>query len=426
MFEPKNTSGTPQSAPAVNAANTDRRGVGAMGLMRRTDHWLGLPICWFLGVLVTIIRKILPARKRTISGTGTIAVFKFFGIGSILESTPLLRAIRQRYPQSRLAFVTFSGNEGLLRKLNLCTDLRIIRTSSPWAFVSDVLKQLWWMRTHHVEAVVDLEFFSKFSTLLSFFTYAPIRVGFYLNDFWRYSLLTHPIYFNYYSHIADVYAQAGERLDAPLTDHSLSYVEPIPEVRQSLEAKLRERGWSADKPLLGVNVNAGELSYERRWPLGYFAQVVQQLLEKHVDLYVVLPGSPGERTYVQGLVDQLPPALQTRTILAAGAWSLDEFSAALTLFRGMVTNDSGPLHLAAAQGCPIVSIWGPSMPSFYSPRVQNNQVIYAKYPCSPCVCMFTTFEGMWCNHQAWCMQAIEPATVLAATEKMLLTSAPGN
>jgi ADP-heptose:LPS heptosyltransferase len=80
------------------------------------------------------------------------------------------------------------------------------------------------------------------------------------------------------------------------------------------------------------------------------------------------------------------------------------------------------MHLAAAQGAPLVSLWGPGRPEFYAPHVPRHEIIYEEYPCSPCLYMFTTFEGMWCGHEGWCMQAIQPATVLAAIERLL---APG-
>ena len=56
--------------------------------MRWVDHWVGLPMCFLLSLLVTIVRKLGLRRVRTISGQRTIAVFKFFGLGSIIEATP--------------------------------------------------------------------------------------------------------------------------------------------------------------------------------------------------------------------------------------------------------------------------------------------------------------------------------------------------
>jgi len=387
--------------------------------MRWIDHWVGLPLCFTFGLLATLARRVLPRRERTIGGGHTLAVFKFFGLGSIIQATPLLRAIRGRYPESRLAFVTFDAHEALVRRLDVCTDLRVIRTGSPLLFVTDVVRCVLWLRRARTEAVVDLEFFSKFSTLLSFLSGARVRVGFHLNDFWRHSLVTHPIYFNYFRHIADVYADAARRLDVEIEDPRLVRYDPGEAARESARELLLNHGWAPERRLLGVNVNAGDLCHERRWPMERFADVVSRLLEEHDDLYVVLTGSPAEHAYVSSLLDHLPDESRSRVIVAAGQWSLDELVAGLNLLDVFMTNDSGPMHLAAAEGVPLVSLWGPSRPGLYAPKGADNRVIYADYPCSPCMLMFTTFEGMWCEHEGWCMQTIEADDVLEAVSTTL-------
>ncbi len=331
----------------------------------------------------------------------------------------MLRAIRQRYPQARLIFVTFQSNELILNRLNVCDELRVIRTDSAFHFVSDVVRTIIWLKCQRTEAVIDLEFFSKFSTLLSFLSRAAIRVGFHLNDFWRYSLVTHPIYFNYFRHISDVYEEAGRRLDVTISDRSLSRIEPTEAEAESVRQFLGEHGWSEGKVLLGVNVNSGELSLERRWPKGKWGALMSALLERHGEMYIVATGSPDEQAYVESVSAGVDQKYRERIIVAAGPLSLMEFVASLSLFAGFVTGDSGPLHMAAAHGVPIVSVWGPSRPGFYCPRADNIRCIFEDYHCSPCVCMFTTFEGMWCKHEALCMEAIEPQIVLDAIEAML-------
>lgn len=410
------------NGPRAEFHRGSRRAEMRMAGMRWIDHWVGLPLCFALGIMVRVLRRILPRHGKAVSGERPIAVLKFFGLGSIVEATPMLRALRERYPKTPLVFVTFQSNERLLRRLNICTDLRIIRTDSPIRFVADVLSQILWLRRHRIEAVIDLEFFSKFSTLLAFMSGAGVRVGFHLNDFWRYSLLTHPICFNYFRHLADVYAQAAQRLNVSILDSRLSPLVPTEAETSSATQTLRNLGWTPGAPLLGINVNAGELSLERRWPLERFAELIRRLLAGHPDLFVVLTGSSAEAPYVTALVSRLPETIRRRTAVVAGVWTLEEFIAGLTLLDGFVTNDSGPLHLAAAVGVPTVSIWGPSRPNFYAPRVENLTKIYADYPCSPCVGMFTSFEGMWCNHEAWCMQSVATDEVLESVEKMLARS----
>jgi ADP-heptose:LPS heptosyltransferase len=390
--------------------------------MRWVDHWIGLPLCFLFGMLALVARRIAP-RKRAVSGRRPLAIFKFFGLGSILEATPLLRAIRHRYPDAPLVFVTFDSMEPLVRRLGLATRVLVLRTGSPLRFAADCLRAVLWMRRQGVEAVVDLEFFSRFSTLLAFASGAHIRVGYHLNDFWRRSLVTHPIYYNCFRHITEVFCEAGRQLDVTVGDQSIRRIEVPPESARAARESLLAAGWREGSPLLGVNVNAGELCHERRWPLERFAAVVQRLLEGRPELFVALTGSPSEKAYTALLLDQLPEALRGRVYMAAGAWDLDAFVAALSLMDGFLTNDSGPMHLAAAQGTPVVSIWGPARPGFIAPRVEGLRALYADYRCSPCVNMFTSTEGKWCDHEGWCMLEIQPQEALDAASAMLDESA---
>lgn len=412
---------SPREAPRGHSrrSTAHNRAAAKLRTMRWIDHWVGLPLCFMFGLASTFARAVFPRRKREISGTGTMVVFKFFGMGTIIAATPLLRAIRRRYPKARLVFVTFEGNRPLLERLDLRYELRFIRTASAPAFILDLFRVIYLLRRWKVEAVVDLEFFSRFSTLLSFASWAGVRIGYHLNDFWRNSLVTHPIYFNYFRHLTDVFCEAGRQMGVTVEDVRPSIIDPGDEARGKVSEWLEAQGWCPEMRLLGVNVNASELSYERSWGIERFAAVVEKLLCEHRDLGVVLTGSSEERAYVRSLPDLLPASLRDRVFVAAGEWSLEELLAGLMLFDGFLTSDTGPMHMAGAQGTPMVSIWGPTRPGFFAPKSENHRIVWEDYHCSPCVGMFTAFEGMWCNHEAWCMRSIAPELVIEQVEAML-------
>jgi ADP-heptose:LPS heptosyltransferase len=90
----------------------------------------------------------------------------------------------------------------------------------------------------------------------------------------------------------------------------------------------------------------------------------------------------------------------------AGKLSFEEFMASMDLYDFFLTNDSGPVHLAYAQGVDTISLWGVGRPSFYGPQVGNHSTFYRHLPCSPCLYMFTSEVGQWCDHRGDCMQAI--------------------
>ncbi|MFI5365537.1 MAG: glycosyltransferase family 9 protein [Candidatus Binatia bacterium] len=373
--------------------------------MKAIDHWVGLPLCACLGALTLLRRSLRPGRRSIPEQPRRIVVMKFFGLGSVVLASPMLRAIRQRYPNTTLTFLTFGSTAGLVERFGICDEIWSLRTDGLVAFATDVARQALRFSRHPVDICVDLEFFSKFSTLMGLLSRAPVRVAFQLNSFWRYSLVTHPVYYNYYRHVSDVYGDAAAAIAAPVTDKRPCRIAVEPDAVERCRERLRVAGWNGTDRLIGVNVNAGELSLERRWPGERFAAVLERLSASD-GVQAVLTGAPDEADYVGGVVNLLSESAKQRIINVAGKLSFAEFIASMDLYDFFLTNDSGPVHLAYAQGVDTISLWGVGRPSFYGPLVGNHSTFYQHLPCSPCLYMFTSEVGQWCNHRADCMQAI--------------------
>ena len=84
-----------------------------------------------------------------------------------------------------------------------------------------------------------------------------------------------------------------------------------------------------------------------------------------------------------------------------------------------VTHDSGPLHIAAAMGCPTVSIFGPESPSGYAPLGPRHKALYLGLPCSPCVDALKGKELNCVRHGNECVTGITPAMVIKAMQEVL-------
>jgi ADP-heptose:LPS heptosyltransferase len=392
----------------------------SMSRMKAIDHWVGLPLCVSLGMARKLLRALFPREQAEPNSPRRILVMKFFGLGSVVLAGPMLRAIRQRYPRSTLTFLTFDGVAGLVERMGVCDEVRRLRTTSMLSFGADVVRQLLHFAAARVDVCIDLEFFSKFSTLISVLSGARVRVAFHLNSFWRGSLATHPVYYNYYRHVGEAYNDAAKAIDAPVSDTRPCRLACARADRDRCRDKLRAGGWNGSDRLIGINVNAGELALERRWPPDRFAQVLERLCARP-GVQPVLTGAPSESAYVAGVCGLVPVAAQPRVLNMAGRFSFDEFVASMDLFEFFLTNDSGPLHVAAAQGVDTISLWGVGRPSFYGPLVGNHSTFYRNLPCSPCLYMFTSEVGQWCAHRADCMQAIDVEEVWAAVQTYLDT-----
>jgi len=394
-----------------------------MDRMKAIDNWLGLPLCVCMGVLSRLLAKLFPGRHEIPANPRCIVVMKFFGMGSVIQVGPMLRAIRQRYPQSALIFLTFDRTAGPVERMGVCTEVWQIRTDGLRRFGRDVLSLVYRFARQRVDVCIDLEVFSKFATLMSVMTRAPVRVAFHLNNFWRHSLVTHPVYYNYYRHISDTCNDAAAAIGAPVTDMRPCRLAVETDAVERCRERLRDAGWNGRDRLVGFNVNAGELSVERRWPRERFAVLIEKLVGPAGTAphgpYVVLTGAPDEAEYVSSLVQALSGAARRSVINMAGQFSFDEFVASMDLYDLFVTNDSGPLHVAYAQGVATVSLWGPGRPSFYGPPSGPHTTLYKHLPCSPCLYLVTSQVGQWCNHRADCMQAIEVDEVWAAVQTYL-------
>lgn len=396
-------------------ASVDRR----VALFKFIDHWLGGLLCFFLAFFHRATRPFY----RTYTAAAfrrpprAIWVMKFFGLGSIVLAAPMVQGIRAKYPGAKLTFLTFQENVDLARRLDLGDEIRAIETANPFKLAASIFSTLIAFSLRKPDVVVDLEFYSKFGTLMSYFSGAPWRLGFYLPLFWRNSLVNVPISFNHSRHILDMYRMAGEALgviEAPVRRVDIPLGE---DERNAVRRILHERAVGERDILLGVNVNASFVMDCRKWPLENFGALINRLLKTAGGIKVILTGTRKEAAYTASLFQHIDESLRPRVINLAGALSFGEFIALLKELKLMLTNDSGPFHLAKAQGTPTVSIWGPGNPGLYGPygdEDKTHRVLYKRWPCSPCLYLYRTDAGRFCEKTVPCLKAIGVEEVLEA------------
>jgi heptosyltransferase-2 len=389
--------------------------------MKWIDHYAGIPLCWALGGAAVLLRMVRGTR-RVPEDPRRILIMKFLGMGHVLLASPLLRALRQRFPRAQLVFLTFDSTAPVVRRQGLVDEVREIRTTSAPAFVLDVVRQIGRLQAERVDVTIDLEFFSKFSTMMSVLSGASARVGYYLETFWRDSIITHPVFFNYHRHVLDIYEAAIHTLGVPMPDRSIAPLSTSADERGAAARFLAAHGIDAGVAVIGVNPNASDLSLERRWPLESFVALLDRLLARQ-ECAVLLTGGAGEREYVRRMEQALRPRWGTRIVNACGELTFAQFVAALSHCRLFLTGDSGPMHVAVAQGVPTVSLWGPTNPNFHAPVAAHHWVVHRRLPCSPCVPMLTSRPGMWCHHRADCMQQLSVDEVLDVVHQALATVA---
>jgi len=178
----------------------------------------------------------------------------------------------------------------------------------------------------------------------------------------------------------------------------------------------------ADTEWIAVNINAGRTSIERRWAPERFLDVVRRLAAASGQRRFAFVGAADERAYVAAALAQAPD-LAEHVVNCAGRLSLGGFIALLERSALLLTNDSGPMHVAGAVGTPIVALFGPESPALYGPQGIAH-VLYKSLSCSPCLTVYNAKQFV-CPFDARCMQEITVEEVTAAADTILVPSRSG-
>jgi lipopolysaccharide heptosyltransferase I len=277
-----------------------------------------------------------------------IALIKPSALGDIIHSLPVLTAIRRRYPEASITWVVNRSYEPLLHGHPHLSDTLAFDRASTRSGLPAVLKTynrfLQLLRQRRFDLVIDLQGLLR-SGVMTGATGAPRRVGLHTSRegaTWFYTDVIHVP--NAQSiHAVDRYWQAAEALgvgDTPKTFHV-----PVPSAeREWVSRALRDcpRPWLAIGP--------GSRWETKRWPPDHFAELARRA-QVDFGVTIILIGSRDERHLSEQVARQLPRFACDFT----GQTSLPRLAALLAMSDLMLANDTGPLHLAAALGRPVLA-----------------------------------------------------------------------
>jgi lipopolysaccharide heptosyltransferase II len=405
----------------MRPARPNRRFQAALAV----DVFVGPVLCW----LLVLVRPLLRRAARASGPVEKILIVKMWGLGSLVLVSPLFEEIRRRHPGARIDFVTLEENEAIL-------DLypQVARRYTPdlgagiLGFLLQTLGVLRRIRRERYDLLLDLEFFTRFTAIFSLLAGARRSHGFSAKGSHRGQLHDVAVPFNVYKHVTANFLALLRGLPLervlPFDPEAPDALPPlqVPEAswQRCHEVLAADAAWREGRPIVVVNPNAGDMALERRWPAEQVVTLVDALAERG-DLNLVLSGSPAEKPYVEGLVGRLRHP--ERVVDLSGRVRLVEFIALLGRARVLVTNDSGPLHLAAAMGTSTVALFGPETPVLYRPLrsrpEQRHHVHYLGLPCSPCMFVHDNkvIDCWFAN--ARCMSGIEPRVVEADVVRLL-------
>jgi ADP-heptose:LPS heptosyltransferase len=383
--------------------------------LQRTDRCVGVPLC----AILTLLRRIFECAGRPgPHQVRRILFVKFAEQGSTVLAYPaILRAI-EMVGRENVYFVVFEDNRFILDAMEIIPERNVITitTKSLFGLATGALRAVLRVRKIGIDAVVDMEFLTRFSAILTFATGAKSRVGFHTffgDGPYRGDLMTHRLIYNPHLHTSQMFEAMVEALTRdpsvlPTFDFAPSENQPLARFRPSLSevAEInallqRENPRIGSAPLILLNPNASDLLPLRRWPSLHYVQLARRLLERYPELFIGFTGAPAEAALNNQLADEVG---SSRVIPLAGKTTLRQVLALYTRSEILVTNDSGPAHFASMTPIRVVTLFGPETPALFAARSPNATALWAGIACSPCVNAYNNRRSVCRNNL--CMQAI--------------------
>jgi heptosyltransferase-2 len=327
-------------------------------------------------------------------------------LGDAVMTTPALAAIRSAFPETRIVVVARPLVAELLRFHPAIDELVVYDSKGEHSGGLGRLRMAKELRRHRLDAAILLQ--NAFdAALLAFLAGIPERAGY--ATYGRRILLSRPVSVTeevLSLHHVEYYLRLLAELGISRTETISLTLGVSGEERAAMRYRLASLGIPVGKRIVGINPGATYGS-SKRWYPDRFADVADALSEEW-DASVVLMGSVPEMP----LSNEIEVAMRHAPVNLAGRTTVRELMALLSECFFLVTNDSGPMHIAAAFDIPIAAIFGPTDWNKTSPWTDRARVVRVDVDCSPC-------RLRECDRGHECMLGITPVMVVDAARGLV-------
>jgi lipopolysaccharide heptosyltransferase II len=296
--------------------------------------------------------------KPGLSSVQSILVIKLRAIGDVLLSTVVLKSLRAAYPDARIDFLTEKPARLVVEGNPNLNDVLVFdpKTDGGVRLIASV-------RSRKYDMVIDL-FGNPRSAIVTAFSGAKFRVGYRFG--WRercYNIVIQPRGGDV--HNTQFNLDALGVLDVPVGDRGVYF--PCSEDARAFAAKFFEEQRLGGNFVVALNAGGGWIT--KRWrPHSYAA--LGDRLAKEFNAAILLVWGPGEESVARAIKE----SMSAEAVLIPAA-NLTQLAAILERCSAMVTNDSGPMHIASAMGTPVVAIFGPTRPDLQGPVLSTSVVV---------------------------------------------------
>lgn len=325
-------------------------------------------------------------------------------LGDLLLTTPFLQALRRACPEAQIDYLVDEKLADVVRCNPNVDKVLTIDKKGKDNSIGAIYRYARGLSANNYDLIINIHPNERTSFLCAA-TKAKCKVGASHRLFSLFFDKT--IQLDRKIHAADMYLQVlkqlgitdnldNDGLQMPLCANVIDWVDEF----------YAAQGANIDDKIIGFNIGSAVLT--KRWAGERFAQVADYFANKGYKT-VFFGGSMDV-----GLVQEAVAHMQSMPIIATGKFSLQQLAAAMQRCALIITNDSGPMHVAISQNVPIVAMYGSSIPDLYGPYTEKAIIVRSEPVCHGC-------EQTGMKHKCddmQCMRNLTVAQVIAAGERM--------
>jgi len=326
-----------------------------------------------------------------------ILILKPSSLGDVIHALPVLRLLKLHFHDAEIFWWIDSALAPLIegdRDLTGIVRFERKRWGKPrhWP---EMLRSIRGLREQNFDLVIDLQGLAR-SAIFAWLARGKFLIG--LDDTREGASAFYDVAVprkSFHTHAVDWYLSVLPALGVPVHKH-FEWLPERPEISAAVKSKWPTDGarWVALLP--------GARWINKRWPAEHFSELVRTLSKSHPDVRFAVLGGKDD----QALGETISQSEPARVVNLCGATSLLEMIEFLRRCDLLVTNDSGPMHVAAALGRPLLALFGPTAPERTGPYGQLDHVLRLTLPCSPCLKSECHYEK-----PLECLRALPPAVV---------------
>jgi ADP-heptose:LPS heptosyltransferase len=393
-----------------------------VGTQRKIDRAVGPLVCRALSFF---------GKGRELSAPPErILVLLLSEMGSLVLGCSMFRRLREKYPQASIHALVFEKNREILDLLELIPpeNVMTLRDRSMAGLAADSLAAIRKMRDLRFDVVIDCELFARVSSIFSWLSGAPVRVGFHphtMEGLYRGDFINRPVLYNPYRHISEQFlalVDAIESADVPKNKTGEYGLVPkdAPMLRMHAgELEAMHGRLLADFPVIGgkklvLVYPSGGLLPIRAWPLEYFCRTAEGIVNRGHAVGVI--GMPADKTLARAVQEHCRSPLCVD--LTGYTKAIRELLVIFHIASLLITNDGGPGQFAVMTPIRSILFFGPETPVLYGPNSPGAKVFFSGIACSPCLTAYN-HRNSPCDGDNRCLKVIRPESVLDCALEML-------